>query len=107
MRASPLLTPLFGPGSRVRLHPRRLAQELPFIWRHSQVRAGGLAIRLFEAYTRLMKRLAVPVSESYLTVALVLSVLVMSFLLLGMMWQSSVIGYQRDLIRTLWQAQPR
>jgi hypothetical protein len=54
---------------------------------------------------RLVRRLAVPASESYLTVALVLSVLVMSLMLWGMMYQSGVIVHQRDLIRVLWQTQ--
>jgi hypothetical protein len=54
---------------------------------------------------RVMRRLAVPASESHLTVALVLSVLVMSLMLWGVMYQSGVIVHQRDLIRVLWQSQ--
>ena len=53
---------------------------------------------------QLIRRLAVPASESYLTVALVLCMLVMSLLLCGMMWQSGIIDYQKELIRLLWQA---
>ena len=53
---------------------------------------------------RLMRRLAVPASESHLTLALVLCMLVMSLLLWGMMWQSGIITTQRDLIRALWQS---
>jgi hypothetical protein len=30
--------------------------------------------------------------------------LVMALLLCGIMWQSGVIGYQRELIRLLWDA---
>jgi hypothetical protein len=51
-----------------------------------------------------IRRLAVPASESHLTVALALCMLVMAVLLCGIMWQSGVIGYQRDLIRLLWDA---
>ena len=54
---------------------------------------------------RLMRRLAVPASESQLTLALVLCMFIMSLLLCGVMWQSGVIDYQRDLIRLLWQSQ--
>lgn len=54
---------------------------------------------------RLMRRLAVPPSESHLTVALVLSVVVMSLMLWGMMYQSGVILHQRDIIRVLWESQ--
>lgn len=50
-----------------------------------------------------MRRLAVPASESHLTVALVLCMLVMSVLLCGIIWQSGIISYQRELIRLLWQ----
>ena len=52
---------------------------------------------------RLMRRLEVPASESHLTVALVLSIIIMSLLLWGVMWQSGIIGYQQELIRDLWQ----
>jgi hypothetical protein len=44
----------------------------------------------------------VPASESQLTIALVLCMLIMALLLCGIMWQSGVISYQRDLIRVLW-----
>jgi hypothetical protein len=54
---------------------------------------------------RLVRRLAVPASESHLTVALVLSVLVMSLMLWAMMYQSGIIVHQRDLIRVLWESQ--
>jgi hypothetical protein len=53
---------------------------------------------------RLMRRLYVPASESHLTVALVLCMLVMSLLLCGVMYQSGIIDHQRDLIRALWDA---
>jgi hypothetical protein len=52
-----------------------------------------------------LRRLAVPASESHLTVALALCMLVMALLLCGIMWQSGVINYQRELIRLLWSAQ--
>jgi hypothetical protein len=52
---------------------------------------------------RLMRRLEVPASESHLTIALVISLIIMSLLLCGVMWQSGIIGYQQQLIRDLWQ----
>jgi len=53
---------------------------------------------------RFLRRLTVPASESNLTVALALCVIVMSLLLCGMMWQSGIINYQQELIRLLWQS---
>ena len=60
-------------------------------------------MRLFGAPMALIRRLALPASESHLTVVLALCVLVMAVLLCGIMWQSGVISYQRDLIRLLWE----
>jgi hypothetical protein len=51
----------------------------------------------------LISRLAVPATESHLTVALALCVVIMALLLCGIVWQSGVIAYQRDLIRMLWE----
>jgi hypothetical protein len=50
-----------------------------------------------------IRRLSVPASESHLTVALVLSMLIMALLLCGIVWQSGVISYQKELIRLLWE----
>ena len=50
----------------------------------------------------LMKRLTIPATESQLSVALALSVLVMSLLLWGLLWQSNIISQQREAIRYLW-----
>ncbi len=50
----------------------------------------------------LVRRLSIPASESQLSVALALSVLVMSLLLWGIVWQSDIIQKQRDVIRWLW-----
>jgi hypothetical protein len=49
------------------------------------------------------RRLAIPATESHLTVALVLCMLIMALLLCGIVWQSGIITYQRDLIHELWQ----
>jgi hypothetical protein len=57
---------------------------------------GGFKMRT------LMRRLAVPASESQLSVALALSVLVMAGLLWGIVWQSEIIAKQRDIIRWLY-----
>jgi hypothetical protein len=53
---------------------------------------------------RFLRRLFVPASESHLTLALALCMVVMSLLLCGVMWQSGIIDYQRELIRVLWQS---
>ena len=50
-----------------------------------------------------LRRLAIPASESQLTIALVLCMLVMAVLLCGIVWQSGIISYQRELIRLLWE----
>lgn len=47
----------------------------------------------------LLQRLKLPATESQLSVALAFSALVMSLLLWAVVWQSNVIGYQRDLIK--------
>ena len=51
---------------------------------------------------RFLRRLSVPASESQLAVVLAASMIVMAMLLCGLLWQSSVIAYQRDLIRWMW-----
>jgi ABC-type uncharacterized transport system YnjBCD permease subunit len=50
----------------------------------------------------LIQRLKIPATESQLSVALALSVLVMSLLLYGILWESNIITQQRDAIRWLW-----
>jgi hypothetical protein len=51
---------------------------------------------------RLLHRLAMPASESNLALVLAASLVVMAMLLWALLWQSSVIIHQRDLIRLLW-----
>jgi len=51
---------------------------------------------------RYLRRLALPASESQLALALAASMIVIALLLWGLIWQSSVITYQRDLIRVIW-----
>jgi hypothetical protein len=51
---------------------------------------------------RRLRNLSLPVSEKELALALGVSVVVMSLLLYGLLWQSNIIVYQRDLIRSLW-----
>jgi hypothetical protein len=51
---------------------------------------------------RLLRRLAVPASESQLSLALAASMVVIALLLWGVIYQSNVITYQRDLIRVIW-----
>jgi hypothetical protein len=50
----------------------------------------------------LIAKLKVPASESQLSLALALSVLVMSGLLWGLLWQSNIIAQQREAIRYLF-----
>jgi hypothetical protein len=57
---------------------------------------GGFTMRA------LVQRLKIPATESQLSVALALSVLVMSLLLWGIVWQSDIISKQRDVIRWLF-----
>jgi hypothetical protein len=60
-------------------------------WAH-----GGYNVRF------LIQKLRIPASESQLSLALGLSVLVMSGLLWGLLWQSNIIAQQREAIRYLW-----
>jgi hypothetical protein len=66
--------------------------------RHGQTPSalGGSIVRT------IMKKLTIPASESQLSVALGLSVLVMSGLLWAILWQSNIIQQQREAIRYLW-----
>ena len=49
-------------------------------------------------------RLKEPASESHLGTALTVAAVTMALMLWAILWQSSVIVHQRDLIRTLWNA---
>jgi hypothetical protein len=51
---------------------------------------------------RMMRRLATPASENQMALVLAVSLVVMGLMLVALLWQSNVIVYQRDLIRTLW-----
>ena len=51
---------------------------------------------------RYLRRLAVPASETQLGLALAVSLVIMAAMLCALLWQSSVITYQRDLIRWMW-----
>jgi hypothetical protein len=50
----------------------------------------------------IIAKLKIPASESQLSLALGLSVLVMSGLLWALLWQSNIIASQRESIRYLW-----
>jgi hypothetical protein len=50
----------------------------------------------------IISKLKVPASESQLSLALALSVVVMSGLLWAILWQSNIISQQREAIRYLW-----
>ena len=51
---------------------------------------------------KLLRRMAVPATESQLAWVLAFSLIMMAGLLMIVLWQSNVIAYQRDLIRSLW-----
>ena len=50
----------------------------------------------------LIDRLRVPATESQLSMALALALVMMGLLLCAVIWQSNVIANQRDIIRSLW-----
>ena len=52
----------------------------------------------------LMLHLREPVSESQLGLALTVAAVAMGLMLCAIMWQSTIIGSQRDVIRSLWSA---
>ncbi len=51
---------------------------------------------------RFLSRLKAPASESQLELTLALSLVLMAAMLCGLLWQSSIIAFQQDLIRSLW-----
>ena len=53
---------------------------------------------------KLILHLGEPVSESQLGLALTVAAVVMGLMLCAIMWQSSIIGSQRDLIQWMWSA---
>ena len=50
----------------------------------------------------LVHRLRLPASESQMAVVLALSLLAMSLMLCAILWQSTVIAQQGQIIRWLW-----
>ena len=54
--------------------------------------------------TWIARRLTIPASESQLSIALALALVVMSVLLWGVVWQADIISHQRQVIKTLWNA---
>ena len=48
------------------------------------------------------QRFKAPVSESQLALTLAISLVVMAGMLMALLWQSSIIAFQQDLIRSLW-----
>ncbi len=49
----------------------------------------------------LLRRLAVPATESQMTAALSLALVMLALMLWMILWQSGVIAYQREVIRAL------
>jgi hypothetical protein len=52
--------------------------------------------------TYLRRLLSIPATESQMAVALGLSLVMMSLLLWGLLWQSEIIVYQRTIIKFLF-----
>ena len=50
----------------------------------------------------LIRRLAVPASESQMAMALGICAVAMGLMLWAILWQSDIIAYQRDVIRWMW-----
>ena len=50
----------------------------------------------------LMRRFAVPASESQLALTLAVSLVMMAALLVCLLWQGNIISAQQQLIRALW-----
>ncbi len=50
----------------------------------------------------LRRMMTIPATESQMALALGLSVLMMAVLLCGLIWQSQIINYQRQVIHFLW-----
>lgn len=86
-------------------NPAAIGMGIALLWCWTRIISlpRSLPIRIIGACTGFMRRLAVPANESHLTVALVLCMLIMALLLCGIVWQSGIIVYQRDLIRALWE----
>jgi hypothetical protein len=53
---------------------------------------------------QLIRRLNVPATESQLGLALGVAAVAMSLMLWAIIWQSNVIGYQREIIQSMWSA---
>jgi hypothetical protein len=51
---------------------------------------------------KMLRGLSEPVSESQLGLALILAAVVMGLMLCAIMWQSTIIGTQRDVIQWMW-----
>ena len=61
-----------------------------------------------ESYVKsLIRRFAVPASESQLALTLTVSLVMMAALLLCLLWQGSIIKFQQELIRELWAGRYR
>ena len=55
----------------------------------------------------LIRRFAMPASESQLALTLAISLVMMAALLLCLLWQGNIIKFQQDLIRELWAGRYR
>ena len=53
---------------------------------------------------KILNRLCEPASESQLGVVLIVAALTMGLMLCAIMWQSTIIGSQRDIIHWMWSA---
>jgi hypothetical protein len=53
---------------------------------------------------KLFRDLGEPASESQLGMALIVAAVTMGLMLCAIVWQSNVIGLQRDVIKWMWSA---
>jgi hypothetical protein len=53
---------------------------------------------------KMLNRLGEPASESQLGVALIVAAVAMGLMLCAIMWQSTIIGSQRDVIHWMWSS---
>jgi hypothetical protein len=51
-----------------------------------------------------LRRLNEPASDSHLGMALAVAAVAMALMLWAIIWQANIIVFQRDLIRTMWDA---
>jgi hypothetical protein len=70
----------------------------------NQIEIGSCGMRGERPMMKSIFHFGEPVSESQLGIALAVAAVVMGLMLCAIMWQSSIIGSQRDVIQWMWSA---